>query len=190
MDNLQASRMVGGNTAYKRIESDFYPTPPEATIALLNFLGLPKTTVIWEPACGENHMVQTMKNMGYATIGSDIQTGEDFLTIPFKECDWIITNPPFSLAEDFIKRCNQHNRPFALLLKSQYWHAKKRQAIFDEIRPSYILPLTWRPDFLFKTRGKGAPLMDVMWVVWGLYSNATYPLYIPLSKPNVKEIAV
>ena len=190
MDNLQASRIVGGNTAYKRIESDFYPTPPEATIALLDFLKLPKSTKIWEPACGENHMVQTIKSMGYSVIGSDIRLGEDFLTIPFKECDWIITNPPFSLSEGFIKRCRYHNRPFALLLKSQYWHAKKRQSVFNEIRPNYILPLTWRPDFLFKTRGKGAPLMDVMWVVWGLYSGSTYPLYIPLNKPVMKEVAI
>lgn len=71
-------------------------------------------------------MVEAIKSMGYSVIGSDIQLGEDFLTIPFKECDWIITNPPFSLSEGFIKRCRYHNRPFALLLKSQYWHAKKK----------------------------------------------------------------
>lgn len=85
MDSLEATRMIGGNTSYKRSETDFYPTPPEATIALLDFLKLPKSTKIWEPACGENHMVEAIKSMGYSVIGGDIQLGEDFLTIPFKE---------------------------------------------------------------------------------------------------------
>ena len=33
--------------------------------------------------------------------GTDIQAGDDFLTIPLMGCDWIITNPPFRLAEQF-----------------------------------------------------------------------------------------
>lgn len=41
MDSLQASRIAGGNSAIGRRESDFYPTPPEVTVALLDFLRLP-----------------------------------------------------------------------------------------------------------------------------------------------------
>ena len=36
MDSLQASRIAGGNSAIGRRESDFYPTPPEVTVALLD----------------------------------------------------------------------------------------------------------------------------------------------------------
>ena len=79
MDNLTASRIAGGNTAYKRVARDFYPTPPEATVALMDFLDLPKGTKIWEPACGQGHMVKVMEQMGYAVIGTDIQFGDDFL---------------------------------------------------------------------------------------------------------------
>lgn len=186
MDKLTASRINGGNTAYKRVESDFYPTPPEATIALMNFLQLPKDTVIWEPACGEMNMVVEMEKMGYSVYATDIQTGKDFLNdLPDSRFDWIITNPPFSLSEQFIRRCHDHNKPFALLLKSQYWHAKKRLSLFKETRPSYVLPLTWRPDFCFKKRGKGSPLMDVMWVVWDTKYSGKYSLYIPLEKPEI-----
>ena len=179
-----ASRITGGNTAYKRNGSDFYPTPCEVTLSLLNFLMIPKNKIIWEPACGDGDMSRVMQEIGYTVKESDIQKGEDFLEIPIKECDWIITNPPFSKAEQFIRRCNQHNKPFALLLKSQYWHAKKRYNLFDEITPSIILPLTWRPDFCFRQRGRGSPLMDVMWVVWDLErkNHLNYPLYIPLLK--------
>ena len=99
MDNLTASRIAGGNTAYKRVASDFYPTPPEATVALMDFLDLPKGTKIWEPACGQGHMVKVMEQMGYAVIGTDIQFGDDFLKALLMDCEWIITNPPFSQSE-------------------------------------------------------------------------------------------
>ncbi len=186
MDSKQASRICGGNTAYARYASDFYPTPPEATQALLDFLKLPYGTIIWEPACGEGHMVNAMEGRGYTVIGTDIlQTETDFLTakIPSNSVEWIITNPPFSLAEQFIRKCKEHNKPFALLLKSQYWHAAKRVSLFSEITPSHVLPLTWRPDFLFKTRGSGSPLMDVIWCVWEQGSKDTK--YIPLQKPAI-----
>lgn len=186
MNSLQASRIAGGNTAYKRAASDFYPTPPDVTVALMRFLGLDKRTIIWEPACGEGHMVRVMEAMGYLVIGTDIQSGDDFLTTPLMDCDWIITNPPFSQSEAFIERCIDHGKPFALLLKSQYWHAKRRKPLFDKAPPDWILPLTWRPDFLFKTRGQGSPLMDVMWVVWTPYCDAIGggTKYYPLNRPK------
>lgn len=189
MDNLQASRIIGGNTAYKRSSSDFYPTPPDATFALIQFLDLEKGTKIWEPACGDGHMVRVMKAMGYQVVGTDIQNGEDFLTLPLVDCEWIITNPPFSLSEAFVRRCIEHKKPFCLLLKSQYWHAKKRKQLFEELPPKWILPLTWRPDFMFKTRGGGSPLMDVMWVLWKPGDDREHiTRYLLLDRPTKNEM--
>lgn len=183
MADLIGSRICGGNTAYKRNASDFYPTPPEATQALLNFLRLPEGTTVWEPACGEGHMVEVMEQNRLEVIGTDIQTGTDFLKAEAPDgVEWIITNPPFSLAEEFIRKSAEHRLPFAMLLKSQYWHAAKRVALFSTITPAYVLPLTWRPDFLFKTRGKGSPLMDVIWCVWIPAVKETK--FLPLQKPT------
>ena len=188
---MLGSRIAGGNTAYKRVESDYYPTPPEATQALIDALKigdmLHDGDHIWEPACGDGHMVSVLQNNGFLVTATDILTGEDYLATEKPDgVNWIITNPPFSLAEEFIRRSLEHNVPFALLLKSQFWHAKKRFGLYYEHPPAYILPLTWRPDFLFKSRGKGSPLMDVMWCVWlpGAEHSATY---IPLRKPAIEE---
>lgn len=180
VDSLVASRITGGNTSYKRVQSDFYPTPVEVTQALLNFLKLPEGTVIWEPACGENHMVNVMEGNGLRVIGTDIAAGMDYLTAERLDCDWIITNPPFTLADRFVQRSIEHEKPFAMLLKSQYWHARKRLELFRSYPPSAVCPLTWRPDFLFKERGRGAPLMDVCWVIWDGNHDTRY---IPLEKP-------
>jgi len=187
--NFKGSQINGGNSDYGRVKSDFYPTPPEATQALLNFLNIPKDQIIWEPACGEGHMAEVFEGNGYEIITSDINSfgygvsGVDFLNTECKNCDWIITNPPFNLAEDFIKQCVKFQKPFALLLKSQYWHSKKRHSLFTTTKPKYILPLTWRPDFLFKERGKGSPLMDVLWCVWDAQPSL-HTIYELLVKPK------
>lgn len=166
-----------------RVKNDFYPTPPECTQVLLEFLRayhllIPGET-IWEPACGQNDMVKVMCEYGYNVIATDIQGGVDFLTAELPEgVDWIITNPPFKLAQDFIKRSVEMNKPFALLLKSQYWHSAKRRQLFYEHQPALVMPLTWRPDFT----GSGASLLDVMWCVWLGKTTNTY--YLPLRKPE------
>ena len=182
MDNLQASRINGGNSLLGRRASDFYPTPPEVTFALLKFLRLSTQTHIWEPACGDGHIVNVMKAMDYQVIGTDIQSGDDFLIVQPMDCDWIITNPPFRLAEPFIKRCAEHNKPFALLLKTQFWNAAKRYRMFQELTPTWILPLTWRPDFT----GEGQAMMDMAWNVWKPGNKKTY--FYPLTKPSKEEM--
>jgi hypothetical protein len=180
MGVAEASTIIGSNANNKRRKMDFYPTPKEVTISLLDFLQIPKTLKIWEPACGQNHMVNVMRDRGYEVVGTDIQDGVDFLTAELPEgVDWIITNPPFSVSQDFIERCIELHKPFALLLKSQYWHASKRSRLFMRYPPSYVLPLTWRPDFT----GQGSSLMDVMWCVWD-YKGLPYALYKPLLKPK------
>lgn len=188
MDSLQASRISGGNSATGRRNGDFYPTPPEVTVALMDFLNLPSNTVIWEPAAGEMDMAGVLMTFCDEVYATDIIDGTDFLQSSIPDADWIITNPPFSKAEEFIRRAAQLGKPFAMLLKSQYWHATKRKALFDEMPPSYILPLTWRPDFFFKDRAegkKGSPLMDVMWCVWLTPYRTDIPtIYKPLLRPQ------
>lgn len=166
--------------------TEFYPTPHEVTRALIEFMELQGVTV-WEPACGEGHMAEAMKALGVEVIATNLhdqgygQTGVDYLTAPLPDCDWIITNPPFSRAEDFIRRSIQHGKPFALLLKSQYWHGKKRLDLFNDHKPVAVLPLTWRPDFHMGKKG-GSPTMEVLWTIWGP-TPAAVTEYIPLPKP-------
>ena len=189
MDNLNASRIAGGNSAYGRRASDFYPTPPDVTVALMRFLNLPTGTSVWEPAAGEGDMAGVLQTFCKTVYATDILDGTDFLKSSIDAADWIITNPPFSLAESFIRRAAELGKPFAFLLKSQYWHATCRRKLFDEIPPSYILPLTWRPGFFFKEREtghSGSPLMDVMWCVWLTpWMKEVQTVYRPLMRPEI-----
>jgi len=186
MDKMTASRMTGGNPGKKRSVADFYPTPPDVTQALMNAIHIPLCSKVWEPACGEGHMVRVLRDNGLDVTATDIMTGTDFLAAQKPMgTEWIITNPPFSLAEEFIRKCLQHKVPFALLLKSQFWHAKKRYDLFLEHKPAYVMPLTWRPDFCFMERKEGeraAPLMDVCWCVWS--GAPLFTQYQPLRRPE------
>lgn len=182
--------VLANSSAEDRPSTDFYPTPKEVTVALLRYLEIPKGSTIWEPACGDGRMAEVMKELGYDVISSDLNdmgygtTGVDYINSELVECDWIITNPPFKVSGEFIKTSINHGKPFALLVKSQYWHAQCKAVLFNEFKPKYVLPLTWRPDFLFGKKG-GAPTMECLWVVWDT-KPTEHTEYALLEKPDLK----
>lgn len=189
--NQEILGLVGKSKTSKRRELDFYPTPPDATKALMNFLDLSPCT-IWEPASGNGHMSRVIESCGHKVISTDIRTNDiyglgniDFFNSHYVS-DAIITNPPFNLSEKFIRKAVNETRIVAMLLKSQYWHAKIRHKLFQECQSSYVLPLTWRPDFLFDKRIIGektaSPTMECLWTVWKKGSNHE-TIYKPLLKP-------
>jgi len=87
------------------------------------------TSSCLEPACGEGAMVHVLedyfsKNLTYYDKDVDFLKEE-------RKFDYIITNPPFSLASDFIlKAKNVANKKFCMLLPLSYLHGKGR---FDSI---------------------------------------------------------
>ncbi len=182
---MKGLTIANGGDSAKRRRLDFYPTPPEATHALMLFLDLEPCT-IWEPACGDGAMSKVLRKYGHNVLSSDLREvgyGEgsvDFLT-NVRDCDAIITNPPFNRSHEFILHAIKQADVVAMLLKSQYWHAKKRIDLFRNNPPAFVLPLTWRPDF----GNGGAPTMEVHWTVWVKGdSNTKYRL---LDKPHVQK---
>lgn len=91
---------------------DDFPTPPWATRALLrhvlqghDFAALS----CLEPACGAGHMSKVLREEFRSVTSSDAYwygygATRDYLGQPYGEntFDWVITNPPFRLAEEFI----------------------------------------------------------------------------------------
>ena len=182
--------ILSNRSAVDRNKTDFYATPPEVTVALLDFLEsecvLKPGCLIWEPAVGNGAMERVMLNRGYDVLGTDLyprlpgSLHIDFLQCKQLDCDWIITNPPFSKATEFITHALELGKPCAFILKSQFWHAKSRLDLFRENPPAYVLPLTWRPDFLYGAKS-GSPTMECLWTVW---LGAPGCVYWPLEKPK------
>jgi len=116
---------------------DDFQTPPEALKPLLPYLK--KDWLIWECASGKGNLVDALNKKGFLTEGTDILTGYDFLNWKPKEFDCIITNPPFSLKQEFLARCYQLKKPFALLLPLTTFETRKRQELFEKYGIEVIL---------------------------------------------------
>lgn len=181
------SDVLANRSAKDRRKLDYYPTPPEVTHALMQFLELPSYLNVWECAAGEGHMANVIAEYGHHVVSTDIREtgfgsgGRDFLLEDKLQAPVIITNPPFQESEAFIRHAiGMGAEVVAMLLKSQYWHAAKRAKLFADHPPTWVLPLTWRPDFLFGEKG-GAPTMEVLWTVW--VEDRTDTRYRVLARP-------
>jgi hypothetical protein len=175
-------RMIAGGAGERKREAfDYYPTPPEATRALLRVEGDRLRDIgmsIWEPCGRGGAILRELEAAGFKTVGSDIVPD---LAENVRELDVLraekalapvaITNPPFNIAAQIIVHLlgKLELEYMALLLKATYWHAAERTELFQTYRPARIYALTWRPDFL----GQGAPTMDCVWCVWDGYAATT-----------------
>lgn len=190
-----ADAIIASYKKWERKPADLYPTPVDGTESVIPVLqvmreymhekGLCDPVRVWEPACGDGRMARVLEWHGFDVFGSDFREtpgygigGIDFLKdqprttglIPHDSFDMIVTNPPFSLAEQFIRRALSITPNVAMLLKATYWNAASRLPFFAEHRPAFVLPLTFRLAFLESERGK-SPLMDCIWVVWSAFGD-------------------
>lgn len=147
----------------KRREFDYYPTPVEVIEALLDreeFFG-----EVWEPASGDDRIVDALKRRGIDAVGTDIQSGDDFFkTRRTPEC--IITNPPYSHATEFVARSFRlAKHKVAMLLPLEFLTGVGRyQKIWTStefgLKSMYVFPR--RIQFI-----KGAsPPNSHVWFVW------------------------
>ena len=177
---------------YERVGADWYPTPPEATVALMDYLAPRGKLRILEPCCGDGRMSKVMLARGHEVTSSDKRTdsgfgkgGVDYLKLPEKSSryyayDAVITNPPFSHALPIITRAMKDAPIVCMLLSNNYWHAESRRRFFESRRPEAILALTWRLVFM-EDRGN-SPLANMIWTIWtGDQEGDTK--YIPVKGP-------
>ena len=114
----------GNNALGQRKKSDFYETPYSMTSHLLEVEDFNKSLTVCEPACGDGAIVKILEKKWDNVVAYDIE--KNFLW-ETKNYDYIITNPPFSLAYEFVQKAKQiATEKFAFLLPLSYLHGKKR----------------------------------------------------------------
>lgn len=116
---------------------DDFQTPPEALTPLLKYI--PKNKIIWECACGKGNLVKGFENLGYKVTGSDALTGQSFFLYEPEKYDVIVTNPPFSLKQEFLEHAYCLGKPFAFLLPLTTFETRKRQDLFKKYGVEVIL---------------------------------------------------
>jgi hypothetical protein len=161
--------------------SDMFGTPEWPVDALVSYLREHTTFnapynghpfdegKVWEPACGKGNIVHYLEQRGIDCYGSDISQGYDFLDMEVLNelYSCIITNPPFSLKDQFLKRCYELDVPFALLLPIQALSGIKRSKLFKD-KGLQVLVLPKRVDFEYEDGTfKGKPWFSCAWFTHG-----------------------
>lgn len=159
---------------------DDFPTPPWATRALMTHIindrGPFAGQSCFEPACGAGHMAIPLKEFFGEVRASDVHPHgygavADFLSSPFEaeSVDWIITNPPFRLAEDFVKRSVfLARRGVAILARTVFIESVGRyREIFENNPPTRFAQFTERvPMIKGRLDRKASTATGYAWIVW------------------------
>ena len=155
---------------------DFYPTPPWATRALCEWLPAGANEgVAWDCACGEHDMVRPLREFFRSVIATDIAPHKgghevmDFLWPTERRADWIITNPPFALAEQFAQTALlRADQGVALLVRTAFLEGMGRyKRLFYPQAPTDILQFTERVVMHHGHLSKeGSTATAYCWVVW------------------------
>lgn len=124
--------------------SDLYGTPRSAFDLLAPYL--PKGKKYWEPCRGYGAIEGFLRDDGHEVVGSDLSLGQDALLWQPDTWDIVVTNPPWSLKGEFLKRFYALNKPFALLLPCDLVNAK-RTALFAKYGVQLIVP-SWRVRYM------------------------------------------
>jgi hypothetical protein len=157
-------------SGYERKPADLYETPYWVTEALQPYMVHHK--VVWEPAAGNGKMVRVLRDAGKTVISTDISTGQDFLSIigapgPAGGPDAIVTNPPYTLAKEFIEHSlRQFNPPMvAMLLRTDFDHAKTRMHLFKNC-PQFSKKLVLTKRIVWFESPGAAPSFNHAWFIW------------------------
>ena len=163
-------KMNGGNPKGERVKNDAYDTPEGTTRALIPILKKLEWPIgVWECACGSGRMARPLADAGYQVTGTDLVPRGygmrlNYLNANTPQQPSVVTNPPFSLAEDFIVQTLVFLGIdyLALVLPLNFWCAKGRFNMRCKLPPALEMPHTWRLD----TSGEKKPAMSSMWVIW------------------------
>ena len=148
---------ASNHTIEARAARDFYATDPRAVDRLLEKQKFNK--MIWENACGNGHIAETLINEGYNVFSTDIIQREykkQALELDFLECTEkdapagefdIITNPPYKYAKEFVFKSMEILKPncrLALFLKLTFLESEGRRDLFCKYPPQKILVFSKR----------------------------------------------
>lgn len=167
------SKQIRGNAVNPdRVAFDFYPTDSRWTQALLEVVTL--GDMVWECAAGQGDITEVLLNNHLGVFSSDIQgyKGQpplDFLgvtSLAEVELDpgvAIVTNPPYSLLDDFITHSlSLTTGPVAMLANLQSIGGIGRtENVWKPTPPSDIVVIPER----MKVNGKPSQFCHA-WFVW------------------------
>lgn len=173
---------------------DYFPTPPWATRALIECvlptLHIHKLGAAWEPACGEGHIAEVLREYCLLVQATDVfdygyaPRCLDFLAEDTTgDAEWIITNPPFGdKTEAFVLRSLQLARTgVAMFVRLQWLETIGRYERLFRDRPPTLISFFCERVNLCKGRWEpeGSTATAYIWLVWLKGASPRAPFWIP-----------
>ena len=170
--------MSSTNRSDARRKDDFYSTPAWVTRAILPHL--PKRGDVLDPCAGDGSLLEVLGAASDDVRGIEIDEGRslacrskiircvtgDALAMSWSSPALIITNPPFSLAMEFVVKSLVTALPYggtvAMLMRIN-WLASQERAAFHKAYPSDVYVLPRRPSF---TGDGKCDSTDYGWFLW------------------------
>jgi len=140
------------------------------------------TLTCLEPACGVGHISKVLAEYFGEVQSSDIHeygygAVRDFLAFPYEtgSCDWVITNPPFRLAEAFVHRSLRAARKgVAVLVRTVFIESVGRyEKLFRVQPPTKFAQFTERVAMVKgRLDRKASTATGYGWLVWDKQSSS------------------
>jgi len=107
---------MSNDFAKKSSGCDEWYTPEYAIYPIIKYIS--KDSTIWCPFDKEeSNFVKILTKENFKVIHTHIDTGDDFFQTDI-ECDYIISNPPYSKRNDVLTRLFELGKPFGMLMNS------------------------------------------------------------------------
>ena len=95
--------------------NDEFYTPAYAIVPIIKYI--PPQATVWCPFDTENsNFVKLLRANENKVIATHIDNGQDFFTCTPINCDFIISNPPYSVKTEVLERLFLLDIPFAMLV--------------------------------------------------------------------------
>lgn len=172
MKSIKPPKAAGRSDIFQTHEKDIAPLIPYLNgvpFVGRGVAGNGHKPKIWECAAGQGNIVRYLRAQGFDVDGTDIESGFDFLDAlcPIPDCDVIVTNPPYSVKDEWLARCYDIGKPFALLLPITALGEQKRVKMFKKEGIQILLPKA-RPTFTTPSGKEGGSWFYTAWFCWRL----------------------
>ena len=144
--------MSATNRGSEPISQEFYPTPEYTIKSILAEIDFSKVNSFTEPCRGEGHIYDliSVPNKYYC----ELSEGLDYLNTPMPKVDMVLTNPPFSLAEEFILKARTESDTVIILQRINFLGSQARKDFWIKNPPTHLFVLANRPKFIAKCPNK------------------------------------
>lgn len=123
--------------------SDQVYTPSYAVKPIIKYIK--PGSIVWCPFDTiDSAYVEELNAAGFTVIYSHIDNGQNFFEYEPDEYDVIISNPPFSIKDDILRRLDELNKPYAMLMPLPALQGQKR---FNYLKGSQALIFDKRINF-------------------------------------------